>query len=603
MKKVTIFSLVILFIFLFKVDVKAEDFSTKNIIVVCDEKEKPEGNYSSSEYYIDHYILKYETEEATKIDYEKLIEEYNKDCVLLDSSVSAEAVSWGTSYLNLDTKGKQLSNKSTVKVAVLDTGINKNHKIFEGTTILPGYNVITKSSDVTDTSGHGTAVAGVIAESTPSNVQILPVKVMRSNEAGSLEDVLKGIAWACNNGADVINISLGSPLKNNDAYFKYFNAIVARYKKVIIAAAGNENCNIDVELMTPAACDSVVSVGSIDKNGIRVNGSNYGGSLDFVGPGKGIRCAYSSSGNTYSTATGSSFSTPHVSSIAALILSENKNLSKEQVYQKLKELSKDLGAAGKDDYYGYGMPMFKASQSNSNTQSSTNEVKLTGWQKINGIWYYYKNNGVKAVNEWQKDSKGWRYLGSDGKMVYSRWILDKNVWYYLDSNGYMSKNTWAKDSKGYMWLGSDGRIVKNVWKKFNNNWYYLKSNGYRATNEWVKINNKWYYFLQNSVMKTGWLKWRNSWYYLNPSGDMAIGWKKISNKWYYMNSSGAMQTGWIKLSGKWYYLDGNGVMKTGWLKWSKKWYYLNSNGVMQTGNKKIGRKTYKFNSSGVCLNP
>lgn len=91
--------------------------------------------------------------------------------------------------------------------------------------------------------------------------------------------------------------------------------------------------------------------------------------------------------------------------------------------------------------------------------SAGGNASSNGWKKVGSDWYFYKN-GEKVRNKWEKDSKDWCYLGSDGKML---------------------KNAWQKDSKGWCYLGSNGRIVRDKWIAWKGSSYFLKKDGYMAT--------------------------------------------------------------------------------------------------------------------------
>ena len=127
----------------------------------------------------------------------------------------------------------------------------------------------------------------------------------------------------------------------------------------------------------------------------------------------------------------------------------------------------------------------------------TKQLVVTGWQKIDGTWYYFNSNGDKLT--------GWQKI--------------KGVWYYLKSDGAMATG----------------------WVKVNGKWYYLKSNGAMATG-WIKTGGKWYYLKSSGAMATGWLKDNGKWYYLNSSGAMVTGTVTIDGKEYTFADSGA----WIK---------------------------------------------------------
>ena len=161
-----------------------------------------------------------------------------------------------------------------------------------------------------------------------------------------------------------------------------------------------------------------------------------------------------------------------------------------------------------------------------------------GWIKELDNWYYYEN-GTMVKNVWKKDSKGWCYLGSDGKMAI---------------------NNWAKDSKGWCYLGSDGYMVTSEWIKYKDKWYYLKKDGYMASSEWIKYKNEWYYLKEDGIMASNeWIKYKDKWYYLKSSGVMASSeWIKYKNEWYYLKEDGIMETETVTINGKVYNFDKSG---------------------------------------------
>ncbi|MCR5846137.1 MAG: hypothetical protein K6G78_06165 [bacterium] len=164
-----------------------------------------------------------------------------------------------------------------------------------------------------------------------------------------------------------------------------------------------------------------------------------------------------------------------------------------------------------------------------------------GWNRdADGDWIYVNEDGSIRTNGWAKDSKGWCYLGDDGKIVKSKWIKDTNgEWYYLKDNGYMAANEWAKDSHGWMYMASNGKITKGKWVKYKGEWYYLKANGYMAANEWAKDSKGWMYMdSSGKITKSKWVKYNGSWYYLKADGYMATGTQTINGKTYKFASSG-----------------------------------------------------------------
>lgn len=242
-----------------------------------------------------------------------------------------------------------------VVVAVVDTGVDLDHLDLAGN-LIPGYNVISPGVLPQDDYGHGTHVAGIVAAITNNNVgvasiaggcRIMPVKVLNSVGEGTDFDVATGIQWAADNGARIINMSLGGP----DYSYALADAVDYAYGKnvLVIAAAGNDGLE---SILYPAALSHVVAVGATDKEDNRASFSNYGDTLDVVAPGVSIFGTWWD--NSYVYASGTSTATPHVAGVAALVLSLHPEYSGDQVENALKAGCVDLGAPGWDPYYGCG---------------------------------------------------------------------------------------------------------------------------------------------------------------------------------------------------------------------------------------------------------
>ena len=163
--------------------------------------------------------------------------------------------------------------------------------------------------------------------------------------------------------------------------------------------------------------------------------------------------------------------------------------------------------------------------------------KLTGWQKIDGKWYYYNSNGDKTTG-WQKVSGKWYYLNSDGVMQ-TGWQKIKNKWYYFNASGVMQTSKWIKSGSKWYYVDASGVMQTSKWIKSAGKWYYVDANGVMQTSKWVKISSKWYYFNANGIMQTS--KWINGTYYIKADGTMAIS-EWVDNGRYYVGTDGK----WIK---------------------------------------------------------
>jgi subtilisin family serine protease len=239
-----------------------------------------------------------------------------------------------------------------------------------------GWDFINSDAHPNDDEGHGTHVTGTVAQTTNNDLgvagvafktTIMPVKVLNSAGTGTDLQVADGIYYAVNNGADIINLSLGGSIPSatlEDAVaYAYNNGVT------VFAASGNSNAG---SCDYPAAYDAyVIAVGATQYDETRAPYSNYGSSLDIVAPGGNIGADQNNDGyadgvlqNTFGDTTvdwaywfyqGTSMSTPHASGVAALLLARNPTLTPDQIRNALESTAEDLGIPGRDNIYGWGL--------------------------------------------------------------------------------------------------------------------------------------------------------------------------------------------------------------------------------------------------------
>lgn len=261
---------------------------------------------------------------------------------------------WYIPDINIDKAWGELKNKNEFKIAVIDTGVNREHPDLKGQ-ILEGYDFINNDSHVVDDHGHGTFVSGIIAAS--SNVigikglyeyaKILPVKVLDSNGIGSYEDAARGIIYAADNGAKVINLSIGG----YGYSFMLQDAVDYALKKgcIVVAAGGNDGIE---QSIYPAAYPDVIGVSALSNNGKIWTGSNRGRHIDVSAPGLNILST--GLNNDYVYASGTSASAAMVSALAGMLASERPDLANSFIEKLIIQSVKDLGDKGTDKIYGYG---------------------------------------------------------------------------------------------------------------------------------------------------------------------------------------------------------------------------------------------------------
>ncbi|HMR65545.1 MAG TPA: S8 family serine peptidase [Anaerolineae bacterium] len=225
---------------------------------------------------------------------------------------------YANSMLNLACT-QTLSRGAGVTVAVLDTGIQLDHPALADR-LVAGFDYLDDDATPDDTGdgevrGHGTHVAGIIKLVAPE-AKLMPVRVLDSYGYGNVFVIADAILWAAENGAGVINLSLGTA-RESELMSDIIAEVIGSYGTVIVAAAGNLSSS---DPQYPAALDEdILAVGAVDQNKNRAEFSNYGDWLDVAAPGDKIYSTFPTSG--YATWSGTSMSTPFVAGQAALLKS------------------------------------------------------------------------------------------------------------------------------------------------------------------------------------------------------------------------------------------------------------------------------------------
>ena len=212
-----------------------------------------------------------------------------------------------------------------VKVAVLDTGIDLNHADFKNSVI--SHRDFT-GTGIQDGDGHGTHCAGIVGArggkdgftGIAPSCDLIIGKVVDNQGRGSLDQLSEGIAWAVEEGAEIISISLGYPFHNNRLH-KIIHEALAK-GATICAAAGNSGSMNPVNIDYPGIYGGLITVGAHDEYGNPTGFSSRGGELDVLAPGKEVFSTYKDQG--YASLSGTSMATPMVAGLCALILAKHK---------------------------------------------------------------------------------------------------------------------------------------------------------------------------------------------------------------------------------------------------------------------------------------
>jgi subtilisin family serine protease len=246
-----------------------------------------------------------------------------------------------------------------VTVAVVDTGVQANHPDLQGR-VLPGVafvnGVTLVGGGATDVDGHGTHVAGIIAAGdnglgvvgVAPSARILPVRTLDATGSGLSSDIAKGITWAVDHGANVINLSLGSDAESSavDAAVAYATS----HNVDVVAAAGNTGPGAPAEF--PAALPAVIAVAALDEDGTVATYSTRGSYVDVAAPGTSILSTYPPS--TWARLSGTSMASPHVAGLVALVIGGRGKVAPSSMLSRIKATATDAGPRGADSAYGAG---------------------------------------------------------------------------------------------------------------------------------------------------------------------------------------------------------------------------------------------------------
>ena len=335
-------------------------FQTKRIIVKANNRESDFSNYSAVKCISDGngmYVLQYKTETDARNAYLSFKNDASIESVSIDKVYTAYNIEerYGAHTIQSDRYKQYLKEKGKngkIIVAVIDTGVDSDHPFLKSRIISKGYNAYGENTNWEDDNGHGTHVSGIIVDNTPSNVKILPIKVLGAGGSGSSVAINLGIKKAVSLGADVINMSLGGTCDHESCAIEEATKEAINKGVTVVVAAGNE-CD-DTKDYCPAAMTECITVASTTRIGFAVSSfSNYGKVVDLAAPGEMI--ISTQIGGGYCEMSGTSMATPFVAAAAAMLLTNDPALTPAKVESKLKSYSADMYSKGWDRASGYGV--------------------------------------------------------------------------------------------------------------------------------------------------------------------------------------------------------------------------------------------------------
>ena len=272
--------------------------------------------------------------------------------------------SWGLQVMGLDllrdlARSGDADLSRPALVAVMDVGCDTDHLLFRGRISPDSRGYMGDPSDILDRDGHGTKVAGVLAQALPENVQLLILKIGEGGTYAPDEKILEAFLYAVEKGALVISLSIAvkhmSPVPD-ESHSPWRLGIRSAFEHGIptVAAAGNEDT--DTRYIYPASDPLAVPVSAVRRDGEKHSRSNYGSGIRFCAPGALIPAAALGTGDGYTYDDGTSLAAPFLAAAAACLKMKQPELTVPELCELLQSCSLDLGPEGRDNAFGYGMP-------------------------------------------------------------------------------------------------------------------------------------------------------------------------------------------------------------------------------------------------------
>lgn len=362
------FVLVLLVSFFFPVVGYAKDFSDSEIIVKLRLPEFLEKfkEFSPKKLLLDNtFVLKVPKGQAEKFvnlyKFSPFVEYAEQDYIaeaLLTVNDPYFGKQWGMNKISASSAWDLATGSPNIKIAILDSGTDEDHEdlLLE---VAAKVNM-TSSPTTNDLYGHGTHVAGIAAALTNNglgvagvgfNSSLMNVKVLDDQGFGYYSWIANGITWAANNGAKVINMSLGGSFPSKTLQ----NAIDYAWRKgVLLACAAGNNGN--KQRVYPAYYQNCMAVAATDENDKKTSFSTYGTWVDVAAPGVNIFSSFPNHpfyigtnygrSQNYDYGSGTSMATPHVAGLAGLVFGKYPSFSNSQVRQKIESTADRIYGTG-----------------------------------------------------------------------------------------------------------------------------------------------------------------------------------------------------------------------------------------------------------------
>lgn len=316
--------------------------------------------------------------------------------------LNAQIEDWGIQKTNTPQAWNSGFTGKGVKIAVLDSGITPH----EDLVIAGGVSTVAYTSSYNDDQGHGTHVAGILGarnnnigvKGVAYESDLYAIKAFDQNGSGYVSDMIEGIDWSIANDMDIVNMSAGAQTDS-----AAFQAVVNRAYAaglVLVAAAGNDGApdGLTDTVDFPARYSAVIGVGAVDSSFRRADFSSTGPDVEVAAPGVRILSTYL--GNQYAYMSGTSMATPYVAGQMALLKEAYPKLSNEELRRVLIDHTRDLGQAGRDPLFGYGLVQASSFREPIETEAPNPLTRIDlGVKSVTGVPGESKQISATAVYE------------------------------------------------------------------------------------------------------------------------------------------------------------------------------------------------------------
>ncbi len=364
-------------------DMSDDAFENCRLIVKSSEEIDYQGAIDCASGYNDLYILQYDSELKAKMAYEYYLDCENvkyvepdiparasiedvpgedisdKDAGAFDDAAAA-AIEWLSNKIGFSDIKEKLADKIVddyVLVGVIDSGMDSDHELLIDRAVESTVNLSTtgEPNSAEDDYGHGTHVAGIIANYTLENVKIKPYKVLNRDGNGSLSIIALAVDMAVADGVDIINISISGNGESQMLTDSVNNAVDNDIN--VVVAAGNKSADLDTTYISPACIESAITVSATDRYDNLATFSNYDGPIDIAAPGTDIKSSYLN--NTYLSLSGTSMAAPQVVAGLAIVESITLDETAEKCEEKIKDFAIDKFENSGENHFGSGILFLK----------------------------------------------------------------------------------------------------------------------------------------------------------------------------------------------------------------------------------------------------